>query len=66
MGITITIGWWLLPLALTIAAWWPTMRYKPSRGGYLPDVGGAILGLLSLAATCFIWMVYFGIGWALS
>lgn len=66
MTLTVYLGWWLLPLALTIAAWVPTFRYEPQRGGYLPDIGGAFYALLSLLATCFTWMVYFGLGWALS
>lgn len=66
MTFTIDFGWWLLPLALTIAAWWPTLRYEPVRGGYLPDMGGALIALLSLLGTCFVWMVYFAIGWAMS
>jgi len=65
MTFTIDFGWWLLPLALTIAAWWPTIRYQPSTRGY-PDIGGALIALASMLGTCFVWMLYFGIGWALS
>ncbi|WP_286749735.1 hypothetical protein [Sphingopyxis sp. SCN 67-31] len=66
MTFTIDFGWWLLPLALTIAAWVPLLRYEPTRGGYLPDMGGAFIALMSLVGTLFVWMVYFGIGWALA
>jgi hypothetical protein len=66
MGMTITLGWWLIPTALTVAAWVPTFRYEPTRGGYIPDVAGAILALASLTASFFVWMIYFAIGWALS
>lgn len=66
MTFTIEFGWWLLPLALTILAWVPTIRWTPNHSGSLPDIGGALIALMSLLGTCFVWMVYFGIGWALS
>lgn len=63
MSMTITLGWWIVPALLTIAAlWW--MASQDYRGDYnftivftLPATGFAI---------CFVWLVYTAIGWALA
>lgn len=59
MDLTVTIGWWLVPLALTIAAWFPTVRYQPSAGGYLPDITPLFYAGGSLIATLVVWLIYF-------
>ena len=63
MSFTITAGWWLLPLAVSIAAvWWC------ERQDYSGDYN--FTGVFTLPMTgfviCLSWMVYFGLGWALS
>jgi hypothetical protein len=63
MSIQITLGWWLIPLAISIAAvWW--LISQEYRGDY------NFVGLFTVPMTAFViclaWMVYFGIGWALA
>lgn len=63
MSMTITLGWWIIPAILSIAAvWW--MTSQDYRGSYnftalftVPMTGFAI---------CLVWLIYSAIGWALS
>lgn len=59
MAFTITLGWWLIPLVLTVALGWQFFR-EPD-----PFVG-AFFALAGVAAISFVWMVYFGIMLALT
>ncbi|GGE30366.1 hypothetical protein GCM10011360_17980 [Primorskyibacter flagellatus] len=51
---TITLYWWMLPLAITIIAFIPASLHQ-QRGDY--DFGGAILGFIGLVATAVAWIV---------
>ena len=57
MDMTITLGWWIIPLLLTAPIAWAFFRE--------PDpLVGAMYIITGTGLICFIWMVYFGIGWA--
>lgn len=62
----LTIGWWAIPAILTIAAWIPTLRYKPMRGDYVFDFAVVFYAAGSLIATLLVWLIYFAIGWSLA
>ncbi len=63
MTFSITLGWWLIPLMATIAAigWCAAQDYG---GDYNFNA------VFTVPVTAFVisasWMIYFGIGWALS
>ena len=61
MAFTITLGWWLIPAALTIIIAWYWGWHD-----YGSDLIGAVLFVAAFGLISFVWMVYFGIGWALS
>lgn len=52
----ITLGWWMLPAALTVAAWVPFFRYRPA---FDYDFGGLFVACGSFIATLIVWLVYF-------
>lgn len=58
---TITLGWWLLPTIITIAAF--VWAFSDSEAG---DIAGAFLLLGAMVVSLFAWVLYLGIGWALS
>lgn len=59
MSVTISIGWWLLPLAATIMAFgwvhWIDRRSGPSYGA---DIGGFILVSLATIISLIAWLVW--------
>jgi hypothetical protein len=56
---TITFGWWLLPLAISAAVW---LRFAIQVNGRSANLGNAILGfaelLYSLIITLFVWLIW--------
>lgn len=63
MTFSITLGWWLIPLAVSIAAvWWCSAQ--DYRGDY--NFNAVFTVPVTALVICFSWMLYFGIGWALS
>ena len=66
MTVTFGLGWWLLPTAVTIAAFvavylfGPKMR--PNNGGMFPDVLGGIMELgsylLAVVASLIAWLLW--------
>lgn len=52
----ITLGWWMLPAVLTVAAWVPFFRYRPA---FDYDFGGLFVACGSFIATLIVWLVYF-------
>jgi len=61
---TIELGWWLLPLAITIAAYitvWVKCPEK-SPGGYIPDVVSPLIGvgmlLIATIVSLAAWLVW--------
>lgn len=63
MTMTITLGWWLIPLALTIAAmWWCASQDYNGDYNFNAVVTLPITGFV----ICFVWMIYFAAGWALA
>jgi len=66
MTITLTFGWWLLPLAVTIAAFgWHSWATKENRrtGGY-EDIGMAMGQLITFSAALVVSLIAWLI-WAL-
>lgn len=61
---TINIGWWLIPLLVTVVSFTVAVRKAPQdqRGGYVPDVISPMLGaaLLLIAAivSLFAWLIW--------
>ncbi len=63
MSITLTAGWWLLPLAVTMAAFtWSTITARPSSNpSYADGIVGALVHGLALIASLVAWLF-----WAIS
>lgn len=59
---TVTFGWWLLPLAITAVAWGTSLYdFDNSTGGYGIGSGiynGALVGR-AMVLTLVVWLVYF-------
>lgn len=63
MTVTLTAGWWLLPVFASIAAiWW--MINQDYRGDY--NFNAVFTVPMAGMMICAAWALYFGIGWALS
>lgn len=59
---TITLGWWLLPLVVTVAVWawseWP--REVSGSGVYFSfDVEHVFRSIVALIVTLLAWLIYF-------
>jgi hypothetical protein len=58
MNMTIALGWWLIPAAMTlgtiILALWPS----PPQGDYGFDVGGILQCGLAIIATLSAWLIW--------
>jgi len=59
---TITLGYWLIPLIITILSFIPLIRWEPATGDYAAF--GNALGVLwygggGLVVSLFAWLVYF-------
>jgi len=63
MTYTIILGWWLVPLAITIAAFW-WCHSQDYRGSY--NFNAMFTVPVTGLVICAAWMVYFAIGWALA
>lgn len=60
MELTITFGWWLLPLIITIASfWWTIVEInKSGRSGYgYGDIGGLFSLLVSIIVSLIAWLI---------
>lgn len=63
MSMTITLGWWLIPALLSIAAiWW--MFSQDYRGDY--NFNAVFTVPVTGFAICLVWLIYTAIGWALA
>jgi hypothetical protein len=63
MTMQITLGWWLIPLAISITAvWW--LGSQNYRGDY--NFAALFTFPMTAFVICLAWMVYFAIGWALA
>lgn len=66
MDVSISLGWWLLPLAMTTAAFIVVRvfgpRMQPQNGGMFPDMGGALMELLCYAVAAIFsllaWLIW--------
>lgn len=66
MTFTISFGWWMAPTLVTLltflAAWAFGPKMQPQRGSMFPDIGGALMELLSYAAALVVsllaWLVW--------
>lgn len=57
MTMTITIGWWILPLLVTVASFsWAAWVGSNSSGDY--DFSGAYAGIASLIPTLAAWLIW--------
>ncbi|MCX5513408.1 hypothetical protein C3941_23760 [Kaistia algarum] len=57
MTFTITAGWWLAPLAITIGVWlWAFAKSSNSRGAF--DIGPALFMGSALIASLAAWLVW--------
>ncbi len=67
MSFTITLGWWLVPTAVTvIALTWVTVwqSRQPQSSGYGSigaGLGEALMLLLAVVVSAFAWIVYLAI-----
>ncbi len=63
MDFTLTIGWWIVPALASVAAlhWFGKQDYS---GDY--NFTAVFTAPATALMICFSWMVYFGLGWALS
>lgn len=63
MDFTITLGWWLIPALLTVAAivWCEKQDYS---GDY--NFTGVFTFPMTGFVICFVWMVYFALAWIFS
>ena len=60
MDVTITLGWWIAPAALTLGlVAWCLLPTKTT--GYGIDVANAVMFLFGALVCCFAWAVYFGL-----
>jgi hypothetical protein len=56
---TITLGWWVLPLMVTIAAFVAAGSYRPRPSGYgYGDITGALLVMVALIVSLIAWLVW--------
>lgn len=63
MSMTITLGWWIIPAIITIAAlWW--MFSQDYRGDY--NFNAVIIVPVTGFVICLTWLIYTAIGWALA
>lgn len=57
MSVTITLGWWIIPAALTVA--WVAYGFMPTRhDDYDTKIVGVVRLLTALSAVQFSWIVY--------
>lgn len=54
---TITLGWWLLPLALSGGVWAWSFRPRPYVGDW--DFRGMFDIIIAIIATLAVWLAYF-------
>lgn len=63
MTMTIVIGWWIIPALISVGAivWFHSKDYS---GSY--NFNALFTAPVTAFFICAAWMIYFGIGWALS
>lgn len=65
MTVAITLGWWLLPSLLSLAAFTWALWDRPSeRGGFFPHLGPLVRVVGALIVTLVGWIVY--LAWRLA
>lgn len=63
MSMTITLGWWIIPAIISIAAIWWMMSQNYS-GDY--NFTAVITVPTTAFVICFVWLIYTAIGWGLA
>lgn len=64
---TIQLGWWLAPAAVTIALWiWASRNMEAGGSHWGGDIGNAMVAGAALVGTLASWVVYLGLRLALS
>jgi len=60
MDITITFGWWLLPLAVTVLSYGVAIsKFSYGGGDYsFPEVGNAILLIVATIPALLAWLIW--------
>lgn len=66
MNILIPLGWWLVPALITVVMVIWTVRTPYHGGFYGADLAAIFQFFAAVIITLATWMIYFGIGWALS
>lgn len=63
MSMTITLGWWIIPALISIAAvWW--MMSQDYGGDY--NFNAVFTVPVTAFVICFVWLIYTAIGWGLA
>ena len=63
MTLSITLGWWIIPALISIAAvWW--MESQNYRGDY--NFTALITVPTTAFVICLVWLIYTAIGWSLA
>lgn len=57
MEITLTIGWWWIPLAITLIALAAALLPDYDGGGYMSGIGNLFALVPALAVSCLTWIV---------
>lgn len=56
----VIIGWWVIPLLLTIISWcWAVLTPPEPTYGWVPDLKPAFRGFGALLVTLAAWLTYF-------
>lgn len=59
MAITLTLGWWLIPLAITVASWaWALMTPSDPSGPFAIDPMPLIRAGTAAIISLFAWLVW--------
>jgi hypothetical protein len=63
MTFTIVVGWWLLPILLTIAIWVVAFLWPNKNDCY--GIGAFLIGVFAIIATLSTWLIYFAVAFFL-
>jgi hypothetical protein len=58
MNATITLGWWVLPLVVTIAVWGWAFAQPVRHSSYMPDPMPILYGGGAIIVTLLVWLIW--------
>ena len=59
MSVTLTLGWWIVPLLYAVALFaWAFWGRPSERGGFFPDLGPLVRGAVALIGSLVGLVVY--------